>query len=269
MNKSLKITEASGTDIPDIFSLLEQCLLPTEDISSEKQLFWVIKKDQQIQGTIAIENYSPYGLLRSFAVHPSYRKQAMGTTLLYHTIEQAEKLGIEFLYLLTDTAARYFEAREWIYVRRESVPEKVRLSEQFKSICSESTACMFLPIKDGKVRTAIEKFQSGFNCAQSVFSTFSQAIGLDAKDALKISSGFGAGICYKGEICGAVTGAYMTLGLKYGRWRSEDTEAKEHTYSLMREFDRQFIARNGSLYCSKLLEGDMTSVEGLKKINEQ
>jgi C_GCAxxG_C_C family probable redox protein len=101
-----------------------------------------------------------------------------------------------------------------------------------------------------------------------VFSSFAPALGIGVTESLKITSGFGAGICYKGEICGAVSGAYMALGLKYGRWQSEDAEAKEKTYALMREFDGQFIARNGSLYCNKLLEGDMSTPEGRKQIND-
>jgi len=37
----------------------------------------------------------------------------------------------------------------------------------------------------------------------------------------------------------------------------------------MKEFDKQFIARNGSLYCNRLLEGDMSTPEGRKKINDE
>jgi C_GCAxxG_C_C family probable redox protein len=268
MIKTDQIKQASKSDIPEILSLLEQYSLPTQDILYEKQLFWMVKKDKQVLGTIAIENYEPFGLLRSFAVDPSNQNQGIGASMLYHAVAQSEKLGIEYLYLLTDTAARYFEMHEWTYIRRESVPKELLQSEEFKSICSDSTSCMFLAVKEGNVKTALETFRAGFNCAQSVFSSFAPALGLDVKEALKITSGFGAGICYKGEVCGAVSGAYMALGLKYGRWRSEDTEAKEKTYSLMREFDCQFIVQNGSVYCNQLLEGDMSSPEGIRKIND-
>ncbi|MBN1413923.1 MAG: GNAT family N-acetyltransferase [Bacteroidales bacterium] len=268
MKKSCPISEASKTDVPDIISLLNQCFLQADDIPAEKQIFWVVRKDRQLLGVICIENYKPFGLLRSFAVHPSFRKQAIGANLLYHAVAQAEKMGIESLYLCTDTAARYFEAHKWVYINRDSVHEKVQQSEEFRAAWSETTACMFLPVKDGIVKTAVKEFQAGFNCAQSVFSAFAPTLGVSTKEALKITSGFGAGICYKGEICGAVSGAYMAIGLKYGRWRSEDNDAREKTYALMRDFDRQFITRNGSLYCNKLLDGDMSSPEERKKIND-
>jgi hypothetical protein len=60
----------------------------------------------------------------------------------------------------------------------------------------------------------------------------------------------------------------MALGLKYGRWKSEDAESKEKTYTLMREFDKEFLARNGALYCNRLLDGDMSTPEGRKAIND-
>jgi C_GCAxxG_C_C family probable redox protein len=269
MKKTYPIKKAVKADIPSVLSLLRQCSLPTEDIQRGNQIFWVVKKDKEIAGVIGLEKHEPAGLLRSFAVHPSHRGKSLGANLLHCVIEEANKLGIESLYLCTDTAARYFEKHNWIYIRRESVSSAVQQSEEFRSGWSASTSCMFFPLREGVVKKAVESFLSGFNCAQAVFSSFAPSMGLGVKDSLKITSGFGAGICYKGEICGAVSGAYMALGLKYGRWKSEDTEAREKTYSLMREFDLQFMTRNGSLYCSKLLNGDMSTPEGRKKINDE
>jgi C_GCAxxG_C_C family probable redox protein len=268
MKKTSLIRKATETDVASIKSLLQQCFLQAEDIPRENQIFWIVKKDMKITGVVGIENFGLSGLLRSFAVHPDFRGQAIGAGLLHHAMEEAVNLGIESLYLCTDTAARYFEKHNWIYIRRESVSEKVLQSDEFRSAWSDGTSCMFFPLKEGIVKKAVEAFLSGFNCAQSVFSSFAATMGLEEKESLKITSGFGAGICYKGEICGAVTGAYMALGLKYGRWKSEDTEAKEKTYSLMREFDREFTARNNSIYCKHLLEDDISTPEGWKKIHE-
>jgi C_GCAxxG_C_C family probable redox protein len=68
-----------------------------------------------------------------------------------------------------------------------------------------------------KVNEAEACFSNGFNCCQSVLSTYGKGLGLGEREALKIASGFGAGIAYMGDICGAVTGAFMVIGLKYGR----------------------------------------------------
>jgi C_GCAxxG_C_C family probable redox protein len=58
---------------------------------------------------------------------------------------------------------------------------------------------------------------SRFTCSAAVFSAFSGELGLDADTARKIACGFGAGISRTGNVCGAVSGAIMVIGLKYGK----------------------------------------------------
>jgi C_GCAxxG_C_C family probable redox protein len=119
-----------------------------------------------------------------------------------------------------------------------------------------------------KVNEAEACFSSGFNCCQSVLSAYGKELGLGEKEALKIASGFGAGIAYMGDICGAVTGAFMLIGLKYGRFEAEDAAAKDKTYKLIREFVRLFKEKNGSIKCNELLDTDVNTEEGLKKAYE-
>ncbi len=69
-------------------------------------------------------------------------------------------------------------------------------------------------------------FLSGFNCAQAVFSTFSGQLGLEPELALRIAGSFGGGMGHIGETCGAVTGAFMLIGLKHGKVRADDNESK-------------------------------------------
>ena len=67
---------------------------------------------------------------------------------------------------------------------------------------------------------------SQFNCAQTVFSLFAPDLGIDEKTALKIASGFGGGMACA-ETCGAVTGAYMVIGLKHGHAVSDPIKKAE------------------------------------------
>ena len=90
------------------------------------------------------------------------------------------------------------------------------------------------------INNAELSFKNGFNCSQSVFSTFAPELGLDKETALKIADGFGAGMGYSAETCGAVTGAFMAIGLKYGRSKSDDDQAKEKINTLIKEFMHQF-----------------------------
>lgn len=111
--------------------------------------------------------------------------------------------------------------------------------------------------------TASEKFLSGFNCAQSVLWAFAPQLGLASDDALKIACGFGAGMGRRQEVCGAVTGGIMALGLKYGRGEAQDRTATEETYAKTQELMRRFEAAHGSCNCRQLLEGcDLTTESG-------
>ena len=103
------------------------------------------------------------------------------------------------------------------------------------------------------VEKAVQCFANGNNCSQSVFSAYSESFGLDRETALKIASGFGGGMGRHCETCGAVTGAYMVLGLKFGYTAAADKEGKEKTYALIREYASRFRARNKSTVCEELL----------------
>jgi C_GCAxxG_C_C family probable redox protein len=119
-----------------------------------------------------------------------------------------------------------------------------------------------------RVETAVSCFAQGFNCSQAVFSAYAEHLGLDEKAALKIAAGFGGGMGRMAETCGAVTGALMALGLKYGA-TTPDRQAKEMTYERVRQFAARFKARHGSLTCRDLLGCDMGTVEGLEIARQQ
>lgn len=120
-----------------------------------------------------------------------------------------------------------------------------------------------------KVECSEQCFLSGFNCAQAVFSTYSGELGLDPELALKIAGSFGGGMGLIGETCGAVTGAIMLIGLKYGKVRVDDTAAKEKTYALVQEYKRQFVELNGSVRCKELLGYDISIPEEMSTAGEK
>jgi C_GCAxxG_C_C family probable redox protein len=100
---------------------------------------------------------------------------------------------------------------------------------------------------------ALARFKSGFTCSSAVFSAFSDELGLDGDTAKKIACGFGAGISKSSNICGAVSGAIMVIGLKYGKAKMGDDRATDKTRSLVREFLQEFTACHGSVNCTELL----------------
>jgi C_GCAxxG_C_C family probable redox protein len=94
-------------------------------------------------------------------------------------------------------------------------------------------------------------------------------LGLDREQALRVAGAFGGGMARMGETCGVVTGSMMTIGLKHGKTKASDNEAKERTYHLVIEFVDKFKAKYGSIVCRELLECDMSTPEGLQEFNDR
>jgi len=112
-------------------------------------------------------------------------------------------------------------------------------------------------------------FEQGFSCSQSVLSTFSEQNGLDKITALRLAESFGGGIGHMGNICGAVTGALMVIGLRHGRVDADDSKSKEDTDKFVKEFLTKFRQKNGTIICKELLGYDIGTEEGERKIREQ
>lgn len=105
-----------------------------------------------------------------------------------------------------------------------------------------------------------------FNCAQTVVRVFAPELGLDKDLVTKIASGFGSGM-NSGETCGAVTGAYMVLGLKAGQ-NTDNPATKARTKELVAKFNELFLARHKSLKCKELLGCNITAPGVREKARE-
>lgn len=119
-----------------------------------------------------------------------------------------------------------------------------------------------------KIEKAADYFSKGFSCSQAVCATFAVDFGVPEETALKMASGFGGGCARLGLTCGAVTGAYLVIGLKFGRGKNDGDSAKEKTYEIVKKFSLQFIKRNGTLNCTELLGYDIGNSDERKRANE-
>jgi C_GCAxxG_C_C family probable redox protein len=112
------------------------------------------------------------------------------------------------------------------------------------------------------MESATELFSNGFNCAQSVFIPFAKQKGLDQITAAQVASAFGAGMGRSQNVCGAVTGALLALGLHHGYSVPTNSKAKEETYQLALDLQAKFIAEHGTISCRELLGIDLQTPEG-------
>jgi len=110
---------------------------------------------------------------------------------------------------------------------------------------------------DEEVSKASELFDGGLYCSQAVLGAFCERYGLDRETAFRISCGLNSGV-RNAETCGAVTGAVLVIGLRYGGSSRECNRRTE-------EFVRMFRERNGSTVCRDILGCDILTPEGRNK----
>jgi len=101
-----------------------------------------------------------------------------------------------------------------------------------------------------------------------LLSTYGARFGLDREMAFRVAGVFGSGMG-RGDTCGAVTGAFMVIGLKHGKTKGSDDLSQERADELARQFAERFIARNGSIVCRELLGCDISTSEGLKAAKKE
>ena len=111
-----------------------------------------------------------------------------------------------------------------------------------------------------KKEIAKNYFMQGYNCAQSVFLAFAEEEGLNKDVALKIASSFGGGLGAQREVCGAVSGMCMALGLKRGYNTAKDYASKQKHYLAVQEICAEFKKQNGSIVCRELLGLDKNNL---------
>jgi C_GCAxxG_C_C family probable redox protein len=116
---------------------------------------------------------------------------------------------------------------------------------------------------------AVTKFLSGYNCAQAVLYSFCDDLRFDKDTALRLACGFGAGMARRQEVCGAISGGIIAIGLKHGRGEGQDPAVTEETYRKVRDLMSRFESKHGTCICHKLLNGcDLSTPEGQRYFKE-
>jgi len=105
-----------------------------------------------------------------------------------------------------------------------------------------------------KKENAVKFFESGYNCAQSVLLAYAEYFGIDQLTSIKIASSFGGGMGRMREVCGAVSGMLMVLGLEYPYTDTTDKESKNRNYKVVQDCVNEFKSNLGSFICADLLQ---------------
>lgn len=105
---------------------------------------------------------------------------------------------------------------------------------------------------------ARDLFRSGYNCAQAVVGAFVDAYGVDKEPALRMTAALGGGVARQREVCGAVLGMGIVLGMAAGTSNAADHDAKTALYRRTQALCARFAQEMGSIICRELLSGKPT-----------
>ena len=117
-------------------------------------------------------------------------------------------------------------------------------------------------MKENRVEEVVKTHADGFSCAQALLAVYGPELGMDREMALKVAGGFGGGMGRMAGTCGAVTGAFMVIGLVHSMTRKGDLQQKEVSYGYIRTFAEKFRERNKTLVCRELMGVDVSTPEG-------
>ncbi len=119
-----------------------------------------------------------------------------------------------------------------------------------------------------RVEDAVQCFCRGAACSQAILAHYGPSVGLPAEQGMKLASGFAGGMRLA-QTCGAVTGAFMVLGLKHAGPDCDQRDGREGVYAAIREFAARFQQRNNTVVCKDLLGCDISTPEGIQRATQE
>lgn len=119
-----------------------------------------------------------------------------------------------------------------------------------------------------RVDEAVDGFCRGAACSQAIVGTYGPAVGLLREQGIKLASGFAGGMRLA-QTCGAVTGAFMLLGLKHAGPNCDQRDGRENVYAAIRDFAARFQQRNGTVVCKELLGCDISTPQGIQRATKE
>lgn len=114
---------------------------------------------------------------------------------------------------------------------------------------------------EDRVKQAVQNFESGYNCAQSVFLAYSDILDLDLNLAKQMTGAFGAGLGRMREVCGTVSAMAMLAGFKYPVLDNTDQEARKNNYAAVQVMATLFKNKHETIICRSLLKAKEISTD--------
>jgi N-acetylglutamate synthase-like GNAT family acetyltransferase len=130
---------ATDPSFPAMVRLLDSAKMPTTDLWEGEPEYFIFG-DYDAFGGIAL--YPPVALIRSVVVNIAYRRRSIGAAMVAHLERAARRRGIKEVWLMTTSAAHFFEGCGFKTAERTQAPEQIAQTLQFKDLCPASATLM-------------------------------------------------------------------------------------------------------------------------------
>lgn len=138
----MDLKRATADDLAYVEGVLDRNELPAADVRADDVEMFIGSVDSTRVGVGGLERYGPYALLRSVAIEDSVRGNGYGNTLSEQLVARAQRHGVREVYLLTTTAAPFFEGLGFRTIGRHEAPPAIRETREFDELCPSSAVCM-------------------------------------------------------------------------------------------------------------------------------
>lgn len=143
---SLVLQRAEKFYIPTIEKILQKENLPYQDVNAENIEFYMAFSDADFVGIVGLEKFSDVALLRSMVVFDKFRNKGYGSKIVNQILEEATAKGIREIFILTTTAKDFFQYLRFEVIERENVPNDIKSTTEFISLCPASATCMHIKL---------------------------------------------------------------------------------------------------------------------------
>jgi amino-acid N-acetyltransferase len=140
--ENVQIRAVRSDEVDAVCDLLRACRLPVAGIPSELSTLLVAMFGDQLVGSVGLERHGDDVLLRSLAVAPAARRLRLASILCEEAETRAQAFGAARVFLLTETAQRFFEKRGYAVVDRSLAPAAIAASREFSSVCPAAAVLM-------------------------------------------------------------------------------------------------------------------------------
>lgn len=139
---TITLQPADDSTLSYVETLLEENDLPSQDVRSKPECFYIGYARGDPIGIGGIEIYGTEGLLRSVVVEQQARGNRFGAAICDVLENKAQSDGVETLYLLTTTVPEFFANRGYVKFERADAPATIQDTTEFDGLCPTTATCM-------------------------------------------------------------------------------------------------------------------------------